>query len=201
MYDADRIWRQEDKLCRPRFGIKDFLLVVLGAVCVSRGINLLLGLTPLPYWFPGYKSASEAVYSCSLYSQIAASVISAPLLEEVLMRGLLYSRLKLTTKNRKLSMLVSALVFGLFHGNAVQGVYALVLGLFFVQVYETYRQALWPAVLAHLAANAASVLSEQFAWMDKIYQSMPLYCLATAAFLLAGMFCWKIMIFFCSHSR
>ena len=104
-----------------------------------------------------------------------------------------------------------SIFMGLFDGGTVATVSvqtfllcistALVLGLFFVQVYETYRQALWPAVLAHLAANAASVLSEQFAWMDKIYQSMPLYCLATAAFLLAGMFCWKIMIFFCSHSR
>ena len=175
---------KQDRDCR--FGIGDLLLVMLGAVCISRGVNYLLPLTPLPYWFPGYEAASEEIYRCSLMSQIAAGMISAPLLEEVLMRGILYTRLKEFSKRPQTAMLLSGMIFGLFHGNVVQGVYAFVMGVFFALVYEAY-DSLFPPVAAHMTANGMSVLAGQLPVYPDWFSFPGAYELLTAGFLLAGL--------------
>lgn len=180
--------RREHSLC-----IKDMLVVILGAVCISRGINYFLALTFLPRIFPGYQEVSEEIYQCSFLSQIAAVMVSAPFLEEVLMRGLVYERLKAAMGRTRPAMAASALIFGLFHGNVVQGVYAFVMGLFFVQVYEAC-DSLVPAVAAHISANGMSVLAGQISLPDKLYRVPGLYYFLTAVFLLAGMMCWRYFI-------
>ena len=190
MYQKDFPWRAGSHVKWRTFGWKDALLVMAGAVCVSRGVNMLIGITPLPYLFPEYETVSETIFGCSLLSQVAASVVSASLLEEVLVRGLIYNRMKMATYNRKWSMIISAFLFGIFHGNVVQGVYAFVLGLFFVQVYEAY-QSLVPAVLAHMAANAVSILLGQLPWISRVYENAACYYLITVFFLAAGAYLWK----------
>lgn len=186
------LYRRERNACKKKifFSFRDFFLVVLGSVCLSRGINYFLALTFLPHLFPGYKEVSEEIYQCSFLSQIVATMISAPLLEEVLMRGLIYERLKKSVGKYSTAMVISALIFGLFHRNVVQGLYAFVMGLFFVQVYEAC-DSLTLAVIAHIVANGASVLAGQFSWMDDLYRLSGVYYLLTAGFLLIGMFCWR----------
>ena len=190
MYRSDRVWRQRTEENGKAVRAGDILWVLLGTVFISRGMNLLIGLTPLPYYFPEYEAVSETIYSCSLISQIAASVISAPILEELLMRGIFYNRTKHVTPNLKLAMLVNALIFGIFHGNVVQGVYAVLMGLLFVFVYEKY-QSLPMVILAHMAANATSILLEVLPGINEIMQEPGIYYLQTIICLLAGMVCWK----------
>lgn len=161
--------------------------MILTSVCLSRGVNLLLNLTALPKLFPGYEGISDGIYSCSLLSQIAASVVSASLLEEVLMRGLVYHRLKGILYNKKKALVGSALLFAVFHGNVLQGVYAFFLGLLFAWIFETY-QSLLPAVIAHMAANAASIFFQKTGFSEALSGNPVMVCLLTAAFLLAGMF-------------
>lgn len=180
--------RSQNKSRNRARGIRNLFPAVLGAVCISRGLNYFLALTPLPYYFPGYEAVSEEIYHSSLLSQIAASVIAAPLLEETLMRGVIYGRLKDLTENPRLAMVLSALLFGLFHGNVVQGLYAFVMGLFFAELCEI-SGSLIPAVLAHMAANGASVLAGQLHWADGVSRIPWVYYLLTAGFLLGGMFC------------
>lgn len=195
------LYRKGRKECKGKysFGLKDMLLVILGAVCISRGINYFLALTFLPRLFPGYQQVSEGINYCSLLSQIAAVVVSAPLLEEVLMRGLVYERLKEAIGSSRIAMAVSALIFGLFHGNVVQGLYAFMMGLFFVQVYKACN-SLIPAVAAHIAANGASLLAGQFSWPDEFYRIPGVYYLLTTGFLLTGMFCWRYFLLFRTKS-
>jgi hypothetical protein len=192
MYLRDRSRRDEKKKAGGKLKAFDVFLVLVGAVCISRALNYLIALTPLPYYFTGYEEVSDTIYGCSLLSQVSASVFSAALLEEVLMRGLVYTRFRDFTGNIKLSMAASALIFGLFHGNVVQGVYAFALGLFLALVYEAY-QSLIPAVLAHMAANGTAILMERTGWLDGIYSNQVSYCLVTAAFFLVGAGICKII--------
>ena len=67
-----------------RLGPADLLSAVLGGFFLARGFNALLGLTPLPRLFPAYETVSETIYRGSLLSQAAASVVTAPVLEELL---------------------------------------------------------------------------------------------------------------------
>ena len=172
------------------WGWKDLVLAAVGAVCISRGVNYFLALTFLPQVFPGYRAVSEGISQCGLLSRIAAVVVSAPLLEEVLMRGLVYGRLKEALGEPRKAMVISGLIFGMFHGNVVQGIYAFAVGLFFAQVYEAGKTLFLP-VLAHMAVNAVSLLEAQTGWMQGLGRLPVAYNLVTAAFLAAGMLCWR----------
>ncbi len=202
MYHRDRLWREAPEkgkayVCRkPSVWIWAFL----GGLCVSRGVNYVIFLTPLPQYFTGYEAVSEALYEGGLLSQIAVSVVTAPVLEETLMRGLVCSRIRRCTGDARLSVFGSALLFGLFHGNVVQGVYAFLLGLFFGEMYETCR-SLIPVILAHMAANAAAVFFQRFPWLDGVYENPASYYLAAAVFLVGGMLSWKRVQHVCARSR
>ena len=68
------------------------------------------------------------------------------------------------------AMIWSALVFGVFHGNLVQGVYAFLIGLFFAWLMERTQRILVP-MLGHMAANLFIVLLEDSHLLDLFYQS------------------------------
>ena len=172
------------------FGLSDLLAAALGGLLLARGFNGLIGLTPLPQLFPAYESVTEAMYGGSLLSQTLASVVTAPILEELLTRGLVYGRLRPYFTDPRPAVLLGALIFALFHGNVVQGTYAFFLGLYFVSLYEAYQSLLLP-MLAHAAANASSILLEQTDWLDPLYADLPAYFLTTAVCLTAGALCWS----------
>ncbi len=187
MYRRDR---GEKLLWKKKWNTRLFLLVVLTSFFFSRGVNGFLGLTPLPRLFPGYEAAAGEIYSCSLVSQVMASVITAPILEELLMRGILYRRLRRFLPDKRYAFIAGAFLFALFHGNVVQGIYAFFTGLFFIWVYEV-SDSLVPAVAAHMTANASSIFLERTGIFDGLYDSLPIYFLTTAVCLLLSAFFWK----------
>ena len=81
---------------------------------------------------------------------------ASPLLEEFFFRGVLYMRLKELIPSVPAG-LVSAALFGLYHGNPGQGLYAFIMGLFLAFSMEKTRTVKAP-VLFHFAANAAALL-------------------------------------------
>ena len=197
MYRRERIReeclrpKQERKIrWKRKWGFQGMLLAILGAVCISRGVNLFLGLTFLPRLFRGYETVQAELYGGSLLSRIAASVISAPVLEELLMRGIIYTRIRDVFSGPRAAMLGSALIFGLFHGNVVQGLYAFCLGLFLAQIYESLDSVL-PAIIAHGAANGATLLAVRFSPLGQSFSGPVLYEFAAAVYLLLGGFVWK----------
>lgn len=163
----------------------EILLIFGASVCLSRGLNYLLGLSPLPYWFPSYENVSAAIQRESFGIQLLTAVMTAPLLEELLMRGIIYERLKELTKNTKTSILGSALLFGLFHGNLIQGIYAFFLGILFAWLLEQYH-TLWAPVLAHISANGASLLQSVLGENGYLTKEWAQEVFLTAVLLLAG---------------
>lgn len=166
---------------------KAFVSVILTAIFLSRGVNLVLSLTALPRLFSGYEAIADRIYGCSFLSQFMASVASAALLEELLMRGIVYNRLKKVMMNQKGALVGSALFFAVFHGNVLQGVYAFFLGLLFAWIYES-QQSLPLAVAAHMAANTASILSQRVSVWEAVQGSPLFLSLLAAGYLLAGGF-------------
>lgn len=131
------------------------LTIVFGtASCIA--INNLIGISKLSVLFPGYAKVSEALYSPPLLLQIIAIGLVIPVVEELIFRGLGFARLR-DICGFWPAALVSALIFGLYHGNVVQFVYAGFLGLALCWVYEQTGSFLAPVVF-HQAANLVSVL-------------------------------------------
>ena len=75
--------------------------------------------------------------------------LGAPIFEEILFRGLVLRTLE--PYGKRLAILVSALLFGFFHGNPVQGPYAAIVGLVLGYVTLEYN-ILW-AMLLHMFNN------------------------------------------------
>ncbi len=107
---------------------------------------------------------SEKVYNymfgnASTFSVFLATAVATPVVEELLFRGLIYTRMK-KAMPQVAAMLLSALWFGLAHsGGAHQVVYAAVLGIIMVLLYEKC-QSLWPCIFLHAGFNSTSFLYE-----------------------------------------
>ncbi|WP_026662289.1 CPBP family intramembrane glutamic endopeptidase [Butyrivibrio proteoclasticus] len=71
--------------------------------------------------------------------------------------SLIISHLSQLTKQAHIAVWATALLFGIYHGNLVQGVYAVIMGLVITYSYAVYRRFSVP-VIAHICANAVSLL-------------------------------------------
>ena len=92
----------------------------------------------------------ETIDSSSVYTNLLLMVIMAPIFEEIIFRKLLIDR---TIKYGKgVSILLSALIFGLFHGNLNQFFYAFLIGGFFADVYIKTGKIIY-TILLHLTVN------------------------------------------------
>ena len=87
---------------------------------------------------------------------IILTVVLAPINEECIMRGIILTRLK---KNMApvIAIIISAVYFGIFHLNIVQGIYAFVMGLFMAYIAYKYCSII-PSILFHAMFNALNYL-------------------------------------------
>lgn len=81
-------------------------------------------------------------------------VIYAPIIEEVIFRGWLYTQLRTTIERPWLWIIVTALVFGFAHNTSGVPVSQLIGGVVFAYAYERTRQLYVPIIL-HIAGNGS----------------------------------------------
>ena len=86
--------------------------------------------------------------------------IVAPLVEEMIFRWLLYLRLR-DRLSVWPSILISSLVFGIYHGNLSQAIYAFLLGAAFAYSIEA-TGSIWSSAILHMSANTFSLLVTLF---------------------------------------
>ena len=106
--------------------------------------------------FQGFDKVAQTIYTGKLLEEFLAVVLAAPLVEELIFRGLAYQGFQRLWK-KQTAMVASALFFGIYHRNIVQGLYAFFIGLLLVYVFEWFG-TIRAAILFHIAANAASVV-------------------------------------------
>lgn len=147
---------------------KWILVAILGfSACVS--LNILIGITGLAENSQGFDAVSKAIYGSSIFIQIIATVIMAPLCEEFLVRGLIYKRMARWTKPL-VAALISSTLFGLIHMNIVQFVYAFIIGMMLALIYEKF-QNIWAPILFHFTANATSIAIANIKELEKVFES------------------------------
>ena len=135
--------------------------LILG-LAISSGIlvNMLVAMSGLSRYSEAYQEVGEALFGVSVWLQVLVMAVAAPLVEELIFRGLAYERLRKEMGVLPAAVL-SALLFGLSHGNLMQGVYGFLLGILLALVYEHF-QGLASSMLFHAGANLASILLNLF---------------------------------------
>ncbi len=131
------------------------ILCMAGISCCLFGNNLVT-LSGLKDKFTGYRQTAEALYSLPLWLQILATGVVVSGVEEMIFREFIYGSLR-QRFSFWVTVTVSSVIFGVYHGNLVQGVYACMLALVLAYSRECYQSVLAPWVI-HGSANLTSVL-------------------------------------------
>lgn len=102
--------------------------------------------------FESYKQVSDSISAAygSILSMLCI-VILIPIFEEILFRGLIFNELKKNT-NIILAVILQSLIFALFHGNILQGMYAFILGIILCILYLKTGSIL-SNILCHIIYN------------------------------------------------
>lgn len=133
---------------------------VIGLFCsglfVVYLVNLLITNTSL---YSLYEQTSETILTSMspyLLLNLSSLTIMTPIAEELVFRTGMHEELK---KHLSLwgSILLSSFFFGILHGNFVQGLYAMLLGVILCVVYEKFS-SVWASIFVHAGFNCLSVL-------------------------------------------
>lgn len=132
---------------------------VLPIALMGLGFNVLTGtiLGSLPEEIlNSYEQASSALTTDVGVLTIIATVIMAPLTEELFLRGLVYTRMK---KGMPViaAMLISSVLFGILHMHWLWALYAAVLGMLLAWTFERTK-SLWACILLHFSYNLCAML-------------------------------------------
>ncbi len=151
---------------RQRQEVWKYLFIVTGSITLCVALNNIINLSQLASISQYYQEASQTLYSQSYIVQLLAYGLLTPFAEEYLFRGVIYNRLRVYVTPKK-AMIWSAVVFGVYHANLVQMIYAGICGLALVWIYERYGTLKAP-ILAHMCLNLTSIVLTQydiFAWI------------------------------------
>ena len=115
-----------------------------------------LSFLPLPEEIvAAFENQYSALYGDTpLWLEILSIAVITGITEEIIFRGLALSRLK-RGMSRTAAVVVSAVIFGMFHGAFVAVVYATVLGIVFGFLADRHNSIL-PTVVCHIFFNATS---------------------------------------------
>ena len=126
---------------------------LLTAASLAPGLYLVVttGLAILPEaWQDSYIEASSGIDSGTLAGVVAVAVV-APIVEEVIFRGLIMNRLARVMPGW-LAVVLSAAAFGACHGHPVWFTYAFVLGAVFGFI-DLRVNSILPSILGHVIFN------------------------------------------------
>ncbi len=141
---------------RQVFNVKNivkFSFLALGCQLFVSGLLSLL-TDYFPKALEQYGATIGSILSGSPIMVIVVTVIVAPITEELIFRGV-----TLHIANRHipfyLANLLQAILFGIYHGNLVQGVYAGGLGFILGLIYQKFR-TIYAPILLHMLVNASA---------------------------------------------
>jgi len=120
--------------------------------------------------------------------------IMAPIIEEIIFRGLVLNELKKVVPACP-AIILQAIIFGIYHMNPLQGVYASLLGIV-LGIAAEKTGSIWTPILIHISFNSISTLlskmpvdipesyfpsSEHFAFVFKYCVHGTVFCFDTEA--------------------
>lgn len=150
---------------------------LLTAFCIGYGILYISNFAGMMITFmignikgsPVQNVLSEVVLKADPVVVFVFTVLCAPVAEEWLFRKLLTDRA--VKYGEGIAVLLSGLMFGLFHGNLNQFVYAFTVGLFWAFIYIKTGRLRYTVILhmmMNFMSNAANLLFRGFGGYDEL---------------------------------
>lgn len=150
-------------------------IAVLAALGIALNYITIAVLMLLPdSIMSGYAESSSVLDTENGILTMIGTAIAAPIIEEVIFRGLIFDRLK-KGMPVVLAGIISAVAFGLAHGQIIWICYAGILGLILAYVYHK-TGSIKATIAIHMAYNSNSV----------ILQILPFHVSVTVKFVIAA---------------
>ncbi len=164
-------------------GAAGLLCIAAGAVITSVSIGLAIKVAAICGAFPVYDNVEIILKDGNPVLSVLSIVICAPLMEELVFRGLVFKSFR-SISGFWFSAVLSSAVWAVIHLNLVQGIRAVGVGLFLAFVYEAY-QKLWVPVFAHMSINAVAAASDYSGVLRGLHIGTFLYIVMTVLLLAA----------------
>lgn len=162
------------------------LAVLILGIGAAVGFNYLFSLTGITRMFDDFQSVAKRQMSAGLIMGILLYGIFSPLAEEMIFRGIIFVRCK-RYMPVTIAGIISSLLFGIYHGNAVQALYGFAAGCLFAWIYHK-KGSFAKTVLLHGTMNVTAYLMSSFNLFEP-----PFYGIAgcVSAFVIAAIaFVW-----------
>ena len=190
------------KICPHKMGFGVFCVCItmtaglaLAGSLIGTPIHLLL---TSPFEQSDSVDISKILLSSSLLERILIVGIIGPAFEELMFRKILIDRT--IRYGQTLSVLLSGVMFGLFHGNFQQFFFATLLGMLFAMVYIKTGRIRYPMML-HMLVNlstsiiTASLVNVILPYMDKDFKTYPTdVVMAYFVFILWMLFLFRLAV-------
>lgn len=173
-----------------RVNLKGILCVFLLAMASGTLLNNLISFSGIGRIFNNYVDILGALYSNNVVADAIGLGIIVPIAEELLFRGIIYNRIKTNVGVRN-GAIITSLLFAVYHGNVVQGIYAFFLSFFIIFAQEKFGTVIM-AILFHMGANIFSVLLQETSLQNVLYGNIYRVILSTTVECL-------IVLLFMSH--
>ena len=152
--------RKITKICnfkKPKLSYIPAALILGFSVCFlnSSLITWLGKIDFFNYYIQKYQSQNQWLSQTNTVLLVLAIAITAPVIEEILFRGMIFNELKQIMPVIPV-IIIQGLLFGAYHFNIVQFIYCSFLGIIFGLVYY-WTQNLWIPILLHFSNNILSV--------------------------------------------
>lgn len=120
-------------------------LSVLGSILAAK----------LTEFFPSYMNVANQLRIISV-DQLIITILLIPIFEEIIFRRVIFGYLK---ENYTIvyAIIIQALIFGVAHGNIVQGICAFLIGIVLALIYMYYDSVVGSIIL-HMALNLFGTL-------------------------------------------
>lgn len=133
------------------------LILLVFGITASTVVGIVWEILPFPEWaWEIYNETVADMLAGEDLMTYLAVVLMAPLVEELLCRSICIGGLSRLIP-KWAALLVSSLIFGVMHGNLIQGSYAFVCGILLGVIYLRYG-SVTASILFHIGFNAASYL-------------------------------------------
>lgn len=134
------------------FKLNNIFIPIVFGICISLIYNIIVYSLNIKFNFTNIYELSKL----PIIVQIISSGICGPILEEFLFRGLVYNKLK-TFNKKKSAIIITSVIFALFHNNIVNAIYAFIVSFVLTYLYERYKSLKAPIIM-HITLNITIML-------------------------------------------
>lgn len=146
--------------------------VILAGISASFIVPTLMYIIDkvfsLQKYMEEYNKLMESLEAGNPVINAIAIAIAAPLLEEFMFRGAIYKELRRLLPVWS-AIIIQAALFGIYHMNLIQGIYAFGVGIILGLVYE-WTKSIWMPIALHASFNSIGLFQDYLPLKnDKVY--------------------------------